>query len=259
MRNPLFAGASILIVCVVLIICLVLLACVGASAGSFTASGGASRKPRPLLKDQHIVVDTLNLTHWLFSTSKAPAQISVPTIVRTIELTAQKLKETFPGRVMYVVKGPDKVFNDPEARDAYATAARSHGVYVYLIEQYSEPPRPSRRKSRSHSARGRDDFYSALLAKKYKAPVLTEDRFRDFEEFRAHVQPFTVLEFAFWRALPETDYVDPQSGAYRTLKKPFAVRYGEVFAPEWRASLGLPSAAGPPPTSDAAGTGTRTM
>lgn len=217
------------IFCVLLIVCLVILALVLGCAvrAPFVAGGAVRTRPTPP-KSPHIVVDTLNLTHWLGSTSKSPMQISTAAIVGTIAQTVDSIKKKYAGRVMYVVKDRESVLNDPETRKVYADTAREYSVYIYAVERYEEPPRATRRAG-THSERGRDDFYAAVLAKRYRCSVLTEDKFRDFDQFRTDVTPFHVYEYNYWRDLPDRDYVDPSAPAYRRLQKPRTVRYAEVL------------------------------
>ena len=220
------AAASI--VCILLIVCLVILALVLACAvrAPFTAGGAARKRPAPP-KSPHIVVDTLNLTYWLGSTSKSPMQISTAAIVNTIAQTADIVKKMFPGRIMYVLKDRESVLNDPDTRKAYADAAREHSVYIYAVERYEEPPRATRRAG-THSERGRDDFYAAVLAKRYRCSVLSEDKFRDFDQFRTDVTPFHVYEYNYWRDLPDRDYVDPSAPAFKKLRKPHTICYASA-------------------------------
>ena len=211
----------------VLIIVLILAALIVAATiaiGAPPVMGGA--RPRAT-EPAHIVVDTLNLTHWLGKGDLRGAGLTLESVLSTIEKTASVLRAKYPGRVMYVVKDRESVLNDSAARVAYADAAMKHSVYIYAVERYENPPTALLTKSHTHSAKGRDDLYMALLAGRWKCPVLTEDRFRDFDEFRADVGPFHVYEFAFWRALPSRDYVRPS--ALRALKKPRAVRYEGVI------------------------------
>jgi hypothetical protein len=218
--------------CILLIICLVVLALLlTCSARASFAGGGIVRKRPAPPKSPHIVVDTLNLTHFVGSTSKAPMQISTSAIIGTIAQTADSIKKKYPGRVYFVVKDRESVLNDPATHQLYASAAKEHGVYIAVVEQYEDPPfsTPGERKRFSHASRGRDDLFMAIMAKKYKCNVLTEDRFRDFEQFRQEVPPFRVHVYSYYRDLPEKDYVNPQSPAYRGLKKPHTVRYAEVF------------------------------
>jgi hypothetical protein len=172
----------------------------------------------------HIVIDTLNLTHWLHS--KAP--LSPEAIASTIDETAPILLSRYKGRVMYVLKDRESQFNDEKARKVYQDAAKRNGVYVYIAERYPDPPKGVK-ISTEHSARGRDDFYISLLANRWRCPVLTEDRMRDFSSFRGTIQPFHVYEFAFWRDLPNREFIRPESAAWRQLKKPRMIRYNLYF------------------------------
>ena len=178
-------------------------------------------------------MDTLNLAHYLFTTSKKAVQLTTAVITATVARTAGALKKRFPGRVVYVVKDKDSAFNAPETRAAYAATAKEFAVSIAVVENYEDPPgRPPSGSKRSapHSARGRDDFYTAILARKLRCGVLTEDRFRDFDEFRATVAPFHVLEYTYWKDVPDREYIDPRSPGYRGLKRPHAIRYAEVLA-----------------------------
>lgn len=179
--------------------------------------GGAVPKKSP-----HVVVDTLNLTHHL--AVKQPKHLTTEQIVGTIDTTAAKLRAEFPGRVMYVVKDRENALNDTTQRLAYHEAAVRNSVFIYVVERYEVPPNTSTKgKSKAHSARGRDDMYMAILARKHRCKVLTGDKFRDFDEWRKEVEPFHVDEYTYWRDLPERDYVKPLSPAYRALKRPFTI------------------------------------
>lgn len=212
---------------VVLLICLIVLALI-LSSGGFArlrgARGGAVKK-RTVQPPAHIVVDTLNLAHWIHGKAlKSAGALNTARIIDTIDRTAPIVRVAYPGRVMYVVKDRESVLNDPDTRVAYADAATRNKVYINVVERYDLE---AAKQPESHSARGRDDLYMAMLARQWKCPVLTEDRFRDFDKFREDVGPFHVYEFAYWRALPAREYVRPS--ALRALKKPFAVRYAQLF------------------------------
>lgn len=188
---------------------------------------GVRGKPSVARPETHIIVDTLNLTYWAHTTAKRQAAITTDLIISTIDKTAPILRAKYSGRIMYVVKDRESALNGVDTRVAYGDAATRNKVYIYGVERYEDPPAGASEDPRAHSARGRDDLYMAVLARKWKCPVLTEDRFRDFDEFRRNVEPFRVYEFAYWRALPEADYVRPE--ALRGLKPPRAVRYPEHF------------------------------
>ncbi len=195
--------------------------------------GGAARKTRP--PAAHVVVDTLNLTHWRYTTARNRKKITPEQVIRTIEETAPTLLKAYPGgRIMYVVKDRDSAFNDAAAREAYAETATKCGVYINVVERYDgelEGFALAKQKKGAgvHAEGGRDDFYMALLAKKWNCVVLTEDRFRDFDAFRGSVPPFHVYEYAYWRELPERQYIKPLT---ENVKKPRAVRYTADLAPK---------------------------
>ena len=217
-----------------IIICLLLAAwCIIMAAahfgGSVTRFGGSAAAARPrrgpdYTKSAHIVVDTLNLTHWL----NPGAAMSPKLIAETVDRTAPELVRRHSGRVMYVLKDRESQFNDEAAREVYRQAADRNKVYVYVAEKYVDPPKGVSH-SDEHSARGRDDFFVSLLAHRWRCAVLTEDRLRDFDQFRKTIQPFHVYEFAFWRTAPLREFVRPEASAYVRMKKPRMVRYADYF------------------------------
>jgi hypothetical protein len=225
---------ALLLVVLLVVAAMVVLARTSPEAGATLIFGAAGprRKAGPkgadYAKSSHIVVDTLNLAHWLGRASGHGRALTPDLIAEAIDRTAPVLLKRHPGRVMYVLKDRESQFNDEAAREVYRRAAERNKVYVLLAERYSDPPKGVA-ESPEHSAQGRDDFFIALLAHRWRCAVLTEDRLRDFDRFRATVQPFHVYEFAFWRALPHREFVRPESPAYARLKKPRMVRYAEYF------------------------------
>jgi len=195
------------------------------------AGGGASGPRRhrgpDFAKSSHLVVDTLNLAHW----RRAPAgkqEITTAAVIDTIDATAAALRARHPGRVMYVLKDRESRASGAATHAALADCAKRNQVYIILAERYSDPPRGNPR-SGAHSARGRDDFLLAVLAARWRCAALTEDRFRDFGEFRSTLQPFHATEFAYWSNLPTREYYRPESPAYSRLKAPRTVRYADYF------------------------------
>jgi hypothetical protein len=213
---------------VLLFLCLLAAAlCVGGGRGRGRAgaAGGAARRGAPdPAKSPHLVVDTLNLAHYLHPGE----QMSPELIVSTIDRTAPTLKMRHPGRVMYVLKDRESQFNDDEARALYGGAARRNGVTVLLAERYPDPP-AGVPLSAEHSARGRDDFLTAVLARQWHCAVLTEDRMKDFDRFRATIQPFYALEYHYWKESPNREFYRPESPAYARLKRPKMIRFSEYF------------------------------
>jgi len=217
------------VVLFLLLLCLVLAALVLSGAAGGVLGGAATRRrtAAPELSP-NIVVDTLNLTRW-FEPATSPESI-----IRCIDRTAAPLKKRHPGRVMYVVKDRDSMFNDDAAREMYKAASVRNGVYVYVVERYRDPPAVSKQiidSAAEHSAGGRDDFYMALLAAKWKCAALSEDRLRDFDRFRATIRPFRVYEYNPWRDLPIEDFVRPDAAAHRRLRRPKMVRPHDYFPP----------------------------
>ncbi len=220
---------------VLVLVCLVLASLVARersrdpAARNFGHSGGAARGPpaRFARKSPHLVVDTLNLAHWIRGPNSEPARLTPALIVEAIDKTAPALLRQHPGRVMYVLKDRDSQFNDEDAREAYKRAAIRNKVYVCAAERYVDPPRGVAASS-AHSAQGRDDFYMALLAWKWRCLVATEDRLRDFPQLRATIQPFHVFEWAFWRDYPVRDFIRPEASAYARVRRPRAVRFEEL-------------------------------
>ncbi len=217
-------GALAAIAVILLFICLILAAFVCARAWQREIIGGAPvRRGSPAAP--HIVVDTLNLTHHLITRGTIAGPLSIDSIIAAIDATAPALRKKYAGHVMYVVKDRESVFNSEAAHDAYQAAAVRNSIYIYVVERYRDPP-TAEKGTTGHSARGRDDFFMALLAHRWRCPVLSGDKLRDFDEFRGSVPPFHVYEFAFWRDLPQRDYIRPTSTAYSRLRKPRILPFG---------------------------------
>ena len=201
---------------ILLFLCLIIVAvCLRGSgvpkhggAGEAARAGIRRRQSPDPAHSPHVVVDTLNLTHWLRGGKGGNAPLTRDEVIRAIDQTAPTLKRQHPGRVMYVLKDRESQFNDEAVRAAYGEAAVRNGVYLYDVERYPDPPAGSR-PTAEHSGRARDDFFMALLAAKWRCAVLTEDRLRDFDRFRASVSPFHVYVFAFWQDYPTRDTFGP--------------------------------------------------
>jgi hypothetical protein len=223
------------IVILVLLVCLVVAALCLAEvreAGALAYGGSARslrRSPPPdPANSPHVVVDTLNLAHWLRKEKTGPLHTSE--IVDAIDKTAAQLRLRHSGRVMYVMKDRESQLNTEEARELVRQAAERNRVYVSIAEQYPDPPRgPGAKAPAEHSSRARDDFLMAVLASRWKCAALTEDRLRDFDRFRDNVSPFHVYEYSYWRKLPTRDFIRPQSPAYSRLRKPQRLQYSSYF------------------------------
>lgn len=183
-----------------------------------------------------LVVDTLNLAHWLSPDAPDPAA-AIAAAAPAIRAAAPRLS-----RLMFVLKGrggPGDGAATAAAPPAAVAAARAAGAWLYYVgpPDAGAPGYPggqgarqgTGQESQSHAAKARDDLYAAVLAARWRAPVLTEDRLRDFGEFRGGVAPFAVAEYdplAPAGAPPGRDYVNPP--ALAGLRPPRALRFAAV-------------------------------
>ena len=196
--------------------------------------GGATRAP-----SKNLVVDTLNLAHWLRSRrALRPAlgeiratPLDTAEIISAIGHGAAALRAQFPGTLTFVLKDQDSALNDGATRAAYQAAAERYRVHIVCAEKYdlATKKRASETATQVHAASGRDDFYMCLLARQHRCCIATEDRLRDFAEFRGAVAPFISVSFAYWRALPARDYIRPDAGAFARLRRPCLLRFSEII------------------------------
>ena len=234
-----------------MIILIILLACtVVAARGVYAIYGGYGGSPRTRThmrtrpqpgRPRHLVVDGLNLIHWLHARARGPhspraravdlgpAAVTAA-IAETAPLFRKALRDPY-GLLIYVIKDRDGTLNDSAVRAAYQAAAEKYRVEITSVEQDTEGIAAlcGTAAARSHAARGRDDFYTCLLAQRYRCPVASEDRLRDFEEFRAQVPPFRTVSFTRASALPANDYIRPSDSAYRRLKRPRMLRFEQLL------------------------------
>jgi hypothetical protein len=196
--------------------------------GGVAARRPQRRGPAPE-SSEHIVVDSLNVVHWLGGSAAAVTPASITAMV---DQTAPVLKRAHPGRVIYVLKDRESLFNSNETRELYRAAAVRNSVYLVIAEKYEVPPATAASALTSHhSARGRDDFFMSLLARRYKCAVVTADKLKDFDNFRSMIPPFHTMEFAFWReGVPLREYVKPDSRAYALLRRPATIHPATLFA-----------------------------
>lgn len=226
MRPPSWLLLLVIILCVVLALGV---AASGAAPLRRAVVAGVSGwlgggPPGQRRRSPHLVVDTLNVAHWLSGQSR----LSPETIVSAIDRTAPELKRRYSGRVIYVLKDRESQFNDAQVRELYRAAAERNQVYVAVAERYEDPPSADGPGTgdHGHSARGRDDFYMGVLASRLKCAVLTNDRFRDFDSLRANVPPFHATTYSYWGA-PVREYLRP--GRLR-VERPPAVRPATALA-----------------------------
>lgn len=199
------------------------MAAAGALGGGALRRGLPRRRPDPAASP-NLVVDTLNLVHWL---GRAP---SLAQIERTILETAPTLKKHHKGRIVYVLKDRDSEHASAEAVARYHAVAQEAGVDAAVAERYWDPP-GGVPPSAAHSSRGRDDHYTALVAARNRCAVLSADRFRDFAEFRQTLQPYYVTVLSSTRARPGREHVRPEARAHIWLRRPAVIHPQAYFPP----------------------------
>ena len=194
--------------------------------------GGAakSRKARAL-ESENVVIDTLNLTHWLRRRSPLK-RVETCDILAAIEETAPIIRRRSPGRVIYVTKDREVKASKEKAarlRAQYQTVARRCGVYVSVVERRPGETK-SERAEKSHSSLGRDDFYLIMLAWRYNCPVLSQDHYRDLDTMKSgDLAPFHVFSYSPVKTLPERDFVNPAAAEFRRMRRPAGVYFAEVL------------------------------
>jgi hypothetical protein len=227
----------LLLVVVAVVACAVAL-CASAAPGrlpSYLGGDPPGRRRRAALASPHLVVDALNLAHWRRrDRSDRSGPVGLCDVIETIDKCTPALQKKFTGRVVYVTKDRETAPVDAKARAALQAAARRNHVHIALAERYRDEDAAERIAAQvagrpAHAAKGRDDFYLALLAWRLRCPVLTADRLRDFEEFRTELPPFHVREYAYWRDKPERDYVRPAAPAYAKVLKPVTLHPRQVL------------------------------
>lgn len=217
------------------------IACGGAQlvlGGVLQALGGARAvfgggPPRILKRPaggppRDLVVDTLNLVHWRRAGGDA-RPVTTSEIVDAVDATSGVVRRQYRGRVVYVLKDRETAASPAAvdaAREAYHAAAERNGVEVHVVEK----GRGDRAGGASHAALGRDDFYLAVLAKRYRCPVLSRDRFRDLDEMKAGgLDRFAVRIFVPGRAAVGRDYVNPAAPELASLRRPATVDFDDVI------------------------------
>jgi hypothetical protein len=202
-----------------------------ADTAATAATAAINQKKKIPYTSEHVVVDGLNMTHWMMGDKTK----ITPEIIKNCVIKAGKqLKARFKGRVMIVLKDRTNQFNDNDTHAEIQKLARESGCYIYIVERYKEPPRDITKpnntsKEAKHAAVGRDDFYATLLARKWRCGVLTEDRLRDFGEFRQNIPAFQIYEFVGYKNTPIRDYVTPSAPIYRDLRVQRRLNFSEYI------------------------------
>jgi hypothetical protein len=185
--------------------------------------GSGARSGARKIPSKNIIVDTLNVTHWM------RGKVSSHDISETISTITPILARIYKGGdIMFVLKDRDNSFYTEEDHKLFKWLSDKNKVTIYVAEKYKDPPQSQNKQTNKHSTKGRDDFYMSVLAAKYKCGVITEDSLKDFAEFRNNIQPFYVLIYRFWKDIPDKDYIRPEIG-YAKLRRPFRIHPSMIF------------------------------
>jgi hypothetical protein len=282
---------AVIVILLVILLLIIAAAVAAAAARRGLARGGYGAPPRRPAREaapRHLIIDGLNLIHWLHErdcdsarngardsarngarngardsargsarngardsarncrshrvVDLGPGAVAAA-IARTAPVFRKALRDPY-GLLIYVIKDRDGTLNESAVRAAYQAAAEKYRVEITSVEQdmgsatvargrdsgaQSHAARGRDSGVQSHAARGRDDFYTCLLARRYRCAVASEDRLRDFDEFRAAVPPFRTVTFTHTRALPANDFIRPSDSAYARLKRPRMLRFEQLL------------------------------
>lgn len=205
----------------------------GRSVRLLLGGAAASTRKARALRSENLVVDTLNLVHWL--RRRVPSKtVKTCDILAAIEASAPVLRRSYAGRIVYVTKDRETRREKADAervRALYQAAAHRHNVYVNVVERLPEdsPTDLGPRAERSHASLGRDDFYLIMLAWKYNCAVLSRDRFRDLADMKTDLESFHVYSYSPAKPYPDRDFVNPAAAEFRRMRRPAAVDYSAVL------------------------------
>jgi len=175
-----------------------------------------------------VVVDTLNLVHWL--RRRVPGgRIGTCDILGAIDAATPGIRRAYPGRVTFVTKTretEETPVMKARLRALYQAAAQRNGVHIHVVENL-----PGQKKaSADHSALGRDDFYIALLAKRYRCPVISRDHYRDLAQMKkGALSTFHVYSYSPTKKTADRDFVNPSAAEFGRLRRPKTVEPGDVM------------------------------
>lgn len=225
-------------VCLLLVIilsCILAILLIKESPGTILAGAEkikVSNRKKKILQSSNIIVDTLNLTHWL-NRRDPKKKINICDIISAINITAPLLKNEYTGRIIYVTKDRETQVEKDESvslRKIYQTAAHTNNVYINVVERLPEEVREVK-MNKSHASLGRDDFYLIMLAWNLHCPVLSRDRFHDLSDMKTgHLDKFHVYIYSPVKYLPERDYVNPAAAEFSRMQRPIIIDYSTVFA-----------------------------
>jgi len=173
-----------------------------------------------------IVIDTLNVVMFIDNNV-----LSIKRICKGIEYISNKLKRFFSGRIMFVVKDRDNLFNTLEIREDYKKLVKKLKIYVYIAEKYEHNlPNWKGPSWYAHSAKGRDDLSAIILAQRFNCPILTNDNFFDSIDFKSTIPPFKLLEYNWFSAkIPIVEMYKPENLEKKFEKSNTRIKLNNIF------------------------------
>lgn len=230
-KNEGVAGGQIIVFIVILLVINVILFTIinFQKNGNLMFWGGGYNRNRDINKLDTIVVDTLNMTHEICSTKSTSTKsdkkykISHADILKTIKTVTNKLRPQIK-KIMFVTKVKEYADSSSEGvRESFEKLSKELNVDIYLTEKLDNP-----KKSTSHASIGRDDFYTILMAWKYRCPVLGQDYYKDLRDMKfGEMDSFFVRKYLPFKKFEEKDYINPTAQEYKRIHRPRVIRWEE--------------------------------
>ena len=179
-----------------------------------------------------IAIDGLNLIHHIKESDRG--YLSPSEIYRSISYIGLKLKKFFKGRIMLVLKDEDNnEKNSEKNNEKYKELAKELKIFIYVAVKYTNNAPtwklPDYISKDAHSQKGRDDFSTIVIARKYNCPMLTNDNYKDSLEFKETIPPFKLLEFNWFSSkLPIVEQYKPENYVKAPWPK-FKIKLDHIF------------------------------
>nr|BBO53973.1 hypothetical protein [Abalone asfa-like virus]BCY04532.1 Histone-like DNA-binding protein [Abalone asfa-like virus] len=153
----------------------------------------------------NLVIDSLNLTHWLYPEKEHICQEDVISMIKTL---TPKLRKHYSNKLMFVTKDAENTELTYEQKKQFNTLAHDLKVYIYLAEKLRDVN--DKKDPTQHSYKGRDDFMMTHLGNSLDCAVLTKDSLKDIQELELAVPPFKLSIFSFMSKYPEKMIITPK-------------------------------------------------
>lgn len=154
--------------------------------GTSPTSGGGIFVPRleKILKSPNIIVDTLNIVHWI-----GFKKVNIENIKTGINFINPQINKKHPGKKIYVIKDPDHSSYSDKEKNELREFSKDKKITIILAEKLES----KNIREVLHQTKGRDDFTLILLADKYQFPILTNDRLKDLNELSLMLPIFRMI------------------------------------------------------------------